>query len=270
MANAMIESFVLPRVSPRFAQPTSRRTSLKVEARRGGYRAPPPALPAKVYTYKEVAGEVDAFKSTVLAANRAWADNLKAKDPEFFTTLAKGQAPEILWIGCADSRMPASDLTGKLPGEVFVHRNVANVVCHTDFNCLSVMEYAVNVLGVSHIIVCGHSQCGGVKAALGGNQVGLVDNWLRHIRDVRDKHSALLSSLPEAEAFDKMVELNVMEQVKNVCSTSIVQSAWRAGKNLTVHGWVYKLEDGLLQELGVYAQSSDAISPAYIAEPASA
>ena len=187
----------------------------------------------------------------LLDQNRAWAENIKAKDPEFFPTLAKQQSPKFLWIGCADSRVPANQLAGLMPGEMFVHRNVANVVDHTDFNCLSVMQYAVDVLKVEHIIVCGHHGCGGVKAAMDNLQLGLIDNWLRHVQDVIHEHEQLLAQVDdENERFDRLCELNVIEQVRNVGRTTIVQSAWQRGQELVVHGWIYGLQDGLLRDLG--------------------
>jgi carbonic anhydrase len=187
----------------------------------------------------------------LLDQNKAWAEGIKKSDPEFFQTLAKQQSPTFLWIGCSDSRVPATQLVGTMPGEMFVHRNVANVVVHTDFNCLSVMQYAVDVLKVSHIIVCGHHGCGGVKAAMEGAQLGLIDNWLRHVQDVVQKHEDTLSTLDEDKRLDRLCELNVIEQVLSVGRTTIVQSAWERGQELGVHGWIYGLEDGLLRDLDV-------------------
>ena len=196
--------------------------------------------------------------------NRAWADGMTSGDPAFFSSLAKQQNPEHLWIGCADSRVPANQIIGLQPGAVFVHRNIANVVVHTDFNCLSVIEFAVRVLGVKHIIVCGHYGCGGVKAALGDQPIGLIDNWLRHIRDVRQKHLAeLLEIADDNERVDRLCELNVVEQVKNVCHTSIVQQAWRDGQSLCVHGWIYGLNDGLLRDLDVCIRGPSELDVAY-------
>ena len=187
----------------------------------------------------------------LLDQNRAWAENIKASDPNFFPNLAKQQLPKFLWIGCADSRVPSSQLVGVAPGEMFVHRNVANVVDHTDFNCLSVMQYAVDVLKVEHIIVCGHHGCGGVKAAMDNLQLGLIDNWLRHVQDVVHEHEAELAKIEdEEERFARLCELNVIEQVRNVGRTTIVQSAWARGQEVVVHGWIYGLEDGLLRDLG--------------------
>ncbi len=188
----------------------------------------------------------------LLDNNRAWAEGIKETNPEFFQTLARQQLPNYLWIGCSDSRMPSSQLVGLLPGELFVHRNVANVVVHTDFNCLSVMQFAVEVLKVSHIIVCGHYGCGGVDAAMKNLNLGLLDNWLRHVQDVMHSHEKTLSQIADPrERSNKLCELNVIEQVLNVSRTTIVQHAWSQGQELTVHGWIYKLEDGLLHELGV-------------------
>jgi len=188
----------------------------------------------------------------LLDQNRAWAENIKASDPDFFQTLAKQQSPRFLWIGCADSRVPATQLAGMMPGEMFVHRNVANVVVHTDFNCLSVMQYAVDVLKVEHIIVCGHHGCGGVKAAMDNLQLGLIDNWLRHVQDVIHAYGETLAKVDdEDERLDRLCELNVIEQVRNVGRTTIVQGAWQRGQELVVHGWIYGLQDGLLRDLGV-------------------
>jgi len=188
----------------------------------------------------------------LLDQNRAWAESIKASDPDFFQTLAIQQSPRFLWIGCADSRVPSTQLAGMKPGEMFVHRNVANLVVHTDFNCLSVMQYAVDVLKVEHIIVCGHDGCGGVKAAMSNLQFGLIDNWLRHVQDVFHEHEEELAKISdEDERVDRLCELNVIEQVRNVGRTTIVQSAWQRGQELVVHGWIYGLQDGLLRDLGV-------------------
>src|SRR4026209_1474982 len=188
----------------------------------------------------------------LLDQNKAWAESIRANDPEFFSTLAKTQKPTYLWIGCAASRVPATQLVNMLPGEMFVHRNVANVVVHTDFNCLSVMQYAVDVLKVEHIIVCGHHGCGGVKAAMDNLQLGLIDNWLRHVQDVLHEHQELLADIEDEETrLDRLCELNVIEQVLNVGRTTIVQSAWQRGQELAVHGWIYGLHDGLLRDLDV-------------------
>jgi carbonic anhydrase len=188
----------------------------------------------------------------LLEQNRVWAEGIKASDPEFFQTLAKQQSPSFLWIGCSDSRVPATQLVGMVPGEMFVHRNVANVVVHTDFNCLSVMQYAVDVLQVKHIIICGHDGCGGVKAAMDNLQFGLIDNWLRHVQDVLHAHEDELAKIEdETERLDRLCALNVIEQVKSVSRTTIVQNAWQRGQELAVHGWIYGLQDGLLRDLGV-------------------
>ena len=203
----------------------------------------------------------------LFAANARWAEEMKAADPRFFAGLAAIQTPAYLWIGCSDSRVPANQITGLKPGEVFVHRNVANVVVHTDLNCLSVMHYAIDVLKVQHIIVCGHYGCGGVKAALEGASFGLIDNWLRHIQDVRDRHAALLAALPDQEArLRALCELNVIEQVRNVARTTLVGDAWKRGQALMLHGWIYGLADGRLQDLqtsiGDGAELNDAIAVA--------
>ena len=184
--------------------------------------------------------------------NRAWADEISARDPEFFRGLARQQTPEYLWIGCSDSRVPSTQLVNLSPGEMFVHRNVANLVVHTDLNCLSVMQYAVDVLKVRHVIICGHYGCGGVQAALEGARYGLIDNWLRHVQDVAEKHADALAEQPDQTARLRLLcELNVREQVANVCRTTMVQAAWERGQELSVHGWVYALEDGLLRDLGL-------------------
>ncbi len=191
--------------------------------------------------------------------NRAWAERMLAQEPEFFDKLAHLQNPEYLWIGCSDSRVPANQITGLQPGEVFVHRNVANVVVHTDLNCLSVMQFAVDVLKVKHIIVCGHYGCGGVRAALTGERLGLIDNWLRHIQDVRDKHAGLLAPLGDEAAVNRLCELNVIEQVVNVARTTILRDAWQRGQSVTVHGWVYGLSNGQLRDLGISVDALDAV-----------
>lgn len=196
----------------------------------------------------------------LLDQNKAWAESITASDPEFFPTLAKQQTPTYLWIGCADSRVPATQLVGMMPGEMFVHRNVANVVVHTDFNCLSVIQFAVDVLKVEHIIVCGHHGCGGVKAAMDNLQFGLIDNWLRHVQDVLQEHKAVLAKIDdETKRLDRLCELNVMEQVFNVGRTTIVQGAWDREQELVVHGWIYGLENGLLRDLGVSIDSTEAL-----------
>ena len=193
----------------------------------------------------------------LLERNREWATATVADDPGFFAALAEGQSPEYLWIGCADSRVPANEIVGLAPGELFVHRNVANVVAHTDLNCLSVRHYAVDVLAVAHVIVCGHYGCGGIQAALEDARHGLVDNWLRHVMDVADQHADEIASLPEVRRLDRLCELNVVEQAANVCETTIVQDAWSRAQELTVHGVVYGLRDGLLRDLGVSRSSLD-------------
>lgn len=182
--------------------------------------------------------------------NRAWADGISRQDPEFFSKLARQQSPEFLWIGCSDSRVPANEIVGLMPGELFVHRNIANVVVHTDLNCLSVIQFAVDLLRVRHIMVVGHYGCSGVRAALRCDRVGLADNWLRHVQDVREKHQACLGALgDEVRRSARLCELNVVEQVSHVCQTSIVRDAWERGQPLTVHGWIYGVEDGLLRDL---------------------
>ena len=194
--------------------------------------------------------------------NRQWADAIRAEDPDFFKKLAAQQSPEYLWIGCSDSRVPANELLGMLPGELFVHRNIANVVVHSDLNCLSVLQFAIDVLCVKHIIICGHYGCSGVHAALTRRRVGLADNWLRHVQDVHQKHERYLGEvLPVKERLDRLCELNVIEQVVNVCQTTIVQDAWDRGQTLAVHGWVYGLQDGLLRELGMSIHSADMLAP---------
>ena len=185
----------------------------------------------------------------LLSSNRLWAAKTEARTPGFFTNLLKQQAPQYLWIGCADSRVPANELVDLLPGELFVHRNVANVVVHSDLNCLSVIQFATDLLQVKHIIVVGHSRCGGVIAALKDQRVGLADNWIRHVRDVRNRHQEWLDTVPADGRVDALGELNVIEQARNVCQTTIVQDAWARGQELVVHGWFYGLHDGLLQDL---------------------
>ena len=194
----------------------------------------------------------------LIEGNKSWAEDLHREHPEFFASLAKHQNPEYLWIGCSDSRMPATQLVGLKPGEMFVHRNVANVVVHTDLNCLAVMQYAIDVLRVKHVIVCGHYGCGGVKAAMNGSKLGLIDNWLRHVQDVAEKHESLLNQIENKhERFDKLCELNVIEQTINVCQTTVVQSAWARGAEFAVHGLIYSLEDGLLRDLGLCITNED-------------
>ncbi|RBP30062.1 carbonic anhydrase [Marinobacter pelagius] len=188
----------------------------------------------------------------LLDKNRAWANGIKSVDPKFFDRLSNQQAPEYLWIGCADSRVPANQIVDLLPGELFVHRNVANVVVHTDFNCLSVLQFAIEVLKVKHILVVGHYGCGGVRAALRNEGFGLISHWLRHVQDVRDRHQATLDAITsEPDRIDRLCELNVVEQVGHVCQNNIVQEAWRRGQPLTVHGFVYDVADGLLRDMGL-------------------
>ena len=188
--------------------------------------------------------------------NRRWAERTAAEDPAFFNELVEQQTPEYLWIGCSDSRVPANEIVNLKPGELFVHRNVANVVVHTDLNCLSVLQYAVDVLKVKHVIVCGHYGCGGVKAALDDARLGLIDNWLRHVQDVQHKHRAALATCAgPTERLRRLCELNVVEQVRNVCETTVVRDAWQRGQALTVYGWIYGLSDGLLKDLGLAAGS---------------
>ena len=200
----------------------------------------------------------------LLANNKAWAANMTAEEPSFFKRLAAQQTPSYLWIGCSDSRVPATQLVGLLPGEMFVHRNVANIVVHSDLNCLAVLQYAVDVLGVHHIIVCGHYDCGGVDAALHNRSFGLIDNWLRHVQDVRNKHAHVLTACRnDTHQLQRLCELNVIEQVVNVCQTTMVQSAWQRGQILAVHGWVYGVADGLLRDVGMTITQSENLTPQY-------
>jgi carbonic anhydrase len=194
--------------------------------------------------------------------NREWAATMVDKDPNFFKSLAAQQAPEYLWIGCSDSRVPANELLGMAPGELFVHRNIANVVVHSDLNCLTVLQFAIDVLKVKHVIVCGHYGCSGVHAALTNNRVGLADNWLRHIQDVHNKHEKYLGDVvgPAART-DRLVELNVAEQVINVAQTTVVRDAWERGQELTIHSWVYGLKDGLLRDLGITVSCHEEVAP---------
>src|SRR3989338_2068308 len=188
--------------------------------------------------------------SNLFDNNRRWAGEIKKKDPKFFLKLSKLQSPRYLWIGCSDSRVPANEITGLLPGELFVHRNVANIVVHTDLNCLSVLQYAVDVLKVKDIIVCGHYGCGGVKSAMEDVRLGLIDNWLRHVRDVMEKYESKLNAIKdERERFDRICELNVVEQAVNVCQTTVVREAWSRGQDISVHAFVYDIHDGLLRDL---------------------
>ena len=200
----------------------------------------------------------------LLEKNRRWAEGVEQQRPGFFTSLLAQQEPQYLWIGCADSRVPANEILGLLPGDVFVHRNVANVVVHSDLNALSVMQYALDQLHVRHIMVVGHYGCGGVMAALMGRRVGLVDNWLRHVQDVRNKHRAFLEGLPDDDARLKaLCELNVLEQALNVCETTVVQDAWARGQSVVVHGWVYGLHNGLLQDLEMTVREAGEVAAAY-------
>ena len=194
--------------------------------------------------------------------NRAWVASVEARDPGFFKKLAGQQSPEYLWIGCSDSRVPANEIVDLLPGELFVHRNIANVVAHTDLNCLSVLQFAIDVLRVKHVMVVGHYGCSGVHAALARRRVGLADNWLRHVQDVHQKHERYLGdALPMREKQDRLCELNVIEQVANVCQTTIVEDAWERQQDLTIHGWVYGLQDGLLRDLGTTVGAADELAP---------
>ena len=193
--------------------------------------------------------------------NKRWAKKLKKSDPDFFLKLSRQQNPEYLWIGCSDSRVPANEIVDMLPGEIFVHRNIANLVIHTDLNCLSVIQYAVEVLKVKHIIVCGHYGCGGIQTAMDKKDYGLIDNWLRNIKDIYRSYQANIDALQnDKDKINLLCELNVIEQVANVCHTSIIQSAWKSGQALTVHGWIYSIEDGILKDLNVCTTGLDEIS----------
>ncbi|MFN4027684.1 MAG: carbonate dehydratase [Flavobacterium sp.] len=204
------------------------------------------------------------FYKKILDNNKKWVESQLAIDKEYFKDLAKGQQPPLLWIGCSDSRVPANEIIGAKPGEVFVHRNIANMVIHSDMNMLSVLDYAVNVLKVKHVIVCGHYGCGGVKAAMGNQSIGLIDNWIRHIKDVYRLHEEYLNSFAdEDERFNKFVEINVQEQVFDLAKTSIVQGAWRNGQDLTLHGWTYGLNSGYVTDLGVNMSSNDELDEVY-------
>ncbi len=200
----------------------------------------------------------------LFANNRTWAEGMVAKDANFFKRLVSQQAPEYLWIGCSDSRVPANDIVNLLPGELFVHRNVANVVVHTDLNCLSVIQFAIDLLKVKHILVVGHYGCSGVHAALTDKRIGLADNWLRHVKDVHQKHERYLGdAIPTQKRQDRLCELNVIEQVINVCETTIVQDAWSRGQDLTIHGWAYRLETGLVNDLGMSSSSIEEMQVHY-------
>ena len=203
----------------------------------------------------------DKNLNALFESNIAWAQRIRAQQPDFFEQLAKQQNPQHLWIGCSDSRVPANEIVGLMPGEIFVHRNIANVVVHTDLNCLSVIQFAVDVLKVQHIMVVGHYGCGGVRAALFDQRVGLADNWLHHIHDVRDKHAEALAAIGLVEGrMDRLCEFNVIEQVANVCQTTIVRDAWDSGQELAVHGWIYGLKDGLLRDLNVTVVNREEVS----------
>ncbi|HEX8561495.1 MAG TPA: carbonate dehydratase [Flavobacterium sp.] len=207
---------------------------------------------------------MDDFYKQILDNNKAWVEKSLAIDPNYFQDLAKGQKPPLLWIGCSDSRVPANEIIGAKPGEVFVHRNIANMVIHSDMNMLSVLDYAVNVLQVKHVIVCGHYGCGGVKAAMGNDSIGIIDNWIRHIKDVYRLHSTYLDSiLNEDDRFNAFVELNVKEQVFDLAKTSIVQGAWRNGQELTLHGWAYGLNSGFVTDLNVNISSERDLDKVY-------
>ncbi len=201
----------------------------------------------------------------LFAKNKAWAKQIRAQNPDFFLSLSRQQSPEYLWIGCADSRVPANEIVDLMPGELFVHRNIANVVVHTDLNCLSVMQFAVDVLNIRHIIVCGHYGCSGVNAALHRDRIGLADNWLQHVQDVRHKHERKLECVSGdgTARCDRLCEFNVIEQARNVCRTTIVRDAWARGQELAVHGWIYSIKDGLLRDLNCTATSSETAKSNY-------
>jgi len=206
----------------------------------------------------------NAFYRSLLDNNRKWVASKLEQDPEFFDKLAKGQQPPVLWIGCADSRVPANEIIGAQPGEVFVHRNIANMVIHTDMNMLSVLDYAVNALKVKHVIVCGHYGCGGVKAAMGNQSIGIIDNWIRHLKDVYRFHQKELDGISdENERFERFVEVNVKEQVLDLAKTSIVQAAWNSGQELHLHGWVYGVGSGIIKDLEVNVNSDDELAKVY-------
>ena len=201
--------------------------------------------------------------SELFGKNRAWSEEIRQRQPNFFETLSRQQNPRYLWIGCSDSRVPANEIVGLLPGELFVHRNVANIVVHTDLNCLSVIQYAVDVLKVEHVIVCGHYGCGGVQASLERRRVGLADNWLRHVRDVHHKHALSVESVIGPAKLDTLCELNVIEQAVNVCQTTVIQDAWARGQALQVHSWIYGLRDGLIKDLGLNVGAIEELTSAY-------
>ncbi|MFY7667669.1 MAG: carbonate dehydratase [Crocinitomicaceae bacterium] len=207
---------------------------------------------------------METFYKKLLDNNKKWVKSKLNQDPDFFNNLAAGQKPPVLWIGCADSRVPANEIIGAGPGEVFVHRNIANLVVHSDMNMLSVLDYAVNVLEVKHVIVCGHYGCGGVQTAMTNKHVGLIDNWIRHIKDVYRFHQDELNAIEdEKKRFDSFVDFNVVEQVLNLAKTSIVQSAWERGQNLHVHGWVYDIKDGLIKDLDITLRDNKSLSKVY-------
>lgn len=204
------------------------------------------------------------FYKKILDNNKQWVENQLQLDPNYFKDLSQGQNPPLLWIGCSDSRVPANEIIGAKPGEVFVHRNIANMVVHSDMNMLSVLDYAVNALKIKHVIVCGHYGCGGIKAAMGNNSIGIIDNWIRHIKDVYRLHHAELNAIEnETDRFNRFVEVNVIEQVFDLAKTSIVQSAWKSGQELTLHGWVYGLNSGFVTDLNVNFSSNKDLDDVY-------
>jgi carbonic anhydrase len=206
-----------------------------------------------------------ATLSDLFENNRRWAERMIRQDPGFFNRLARQQAPRYFWIGCADSRVPANEIVGLAPGELFVHRNVANLFVHSDLNCLSVLQYAVDVLHVEHVIVCGHYGCGGIEAAWKKTQLGLIDNWLRHVQDVAEQHAETFTrGLTETQATCRLAELNVLQQVANVCRTTVVSEAWRRGERLAVHGWIYAIEDGRLRDLGLSVEAEGRLAAEYV------
>jgi carbonic anhydrase len=240
-------------IMPRAAHGGSDRTAKRRET---AVRFAP--VPREPY---EGAGKTMRVLNELFEKNKQWAKNIKDSDPDFFTKLSGQQTPQYLWIGCSDSRVPATEIVDLAPGEIFVHRNIANLVIHTDLNCLSVIQYAVEVLKVKHVIVCGHYGCGGVKAAVSTQEHGLIDNWLRNIRDVYRLHRTEIDALDnEKERADRLCELNVVEQVYNLCQTTIIQKAWTSEQELTVHGWIYSIEDGILRDLNVCMSSLDEIT----------
>jgi len=211
------------------------------------------------HTHNNTHESAEEFYKKILDNNKIWSETKLSSDPKYFAKLAQGQSPPLLWIGCSDSRVPANEVIGAQPGEVFVHRNIANMVIHSDMNMLSVLDYAVNVLKVQHVIVCGHYGCGGIKAAMGNDSIGLIDNWIRHIKDIYRHHHAELNGIEdEQKRFDRFVELNVKEQVSDLAKTSIVQNAWKQGQELCLHGWVYGLDSGIVKDLEVnYCDNGD-------------